>query len=159
MRYTFQGPLQGWWARQPIRQDHRQVAVTNQLWQFTLSMLISQYYPGHEHPAPFFIPHAIHTWAFPEIVILEQIEAFKLHIIDQGRFGQQSPKPTGLLCVHVPMAPHLLKDNELPPSQWGVGFGCYALRSGHRILWHRTIEGVPTTGKPSFSFDALVWTC
>lgn len=84
-----------------------------------------------EHPAPYEISvgpcrGGIHTWAFPEMLALLQWPSLKLHLVDQGKYGQICRKPTGFMVLNHREAPLIFHDWELPRAQWqmqGVAMG------------------------------------
>eukprot|EP00438_Fugacium_kawagutii_P008115 Skav222136 [mRNA] locus=scaffold1181:973586:979189:+ [translate_table: standard] len=120
--FLFRWGLPGLMGRQ-----HRQVMSGNFLWQFSTSMILCQLISGKggvfEHPAPYEINEGpckggIHTWAFPEVVTLLKWPTAQLHLVDQGRFGQRSKKPTGFWVANHPEASRIFKEMVLPPEKW-----------------------------------------
>eukprot|EP00438_Fugacium_kawagutii_P011908 Skav219189 [mRNA] locus=scaffold648:700154:705535:+ [translate_table: standard] len=108
---------------------HSQVESGNFLWRFSTSMLISQMIAGKggvfEHPAPFDVEQGpcaggTHTWCFPEMSALMLWPGAKLHLVDQGRYGQICRKPTGFLVLNHGHAAKLFQHWELPAPQWNL---------------------------------------
>lgn len=114
---------------------HRQVESGNFLWRFSTSMMVCQAVVGKggifEHPAPFDIDQGpceggIHTWAFPEVVTFGWWPTLFLLLVDQGKFGQVSRKPTGFWVLNLGQAQSIFHAHELPRHLWhmdGVEMG------------------------------------
>lgn len=110
-----------------LGRNHHQVESGSYLWRFTASMLAAQLKAGKggifEHPAPFDTSDGpcrggIHTWEFPEICTLLQWPTLELHLVDQGKFGQVSRKPTGFMVLNHSKAASLFQEWPLPPHLW-----------------------------------------
>lgn len=110
-----------------LGRQRRQVESGNFLWQFSTSMMLSQLSAGKggifEHPAPYEIDDGpckggIHTWAFPEVTTLLKWPTAVLHVVDQGKYGQKSRKPTGFWVINHHEASRIFQEMVLPPDQW-----------------------------------------
>lgn len=114
---------------------HHQTESGNFLWRFSTSMIAAQICAGKggifEHPAPFNIDDGpckggIHTWAFPEIGTILKWPFLKLHLVDQGCFGQICRKPTGFMVLNHSKASSLFNEWLLPRQLWqlhGIAMG------------------------------------
>eukprot|EP00438_Fugacium_kawagutii_P031926 Skav214801 [mRNA] locus=scaffold740:118185:123383:+ [translate_table: standard] len=89
-----------------------QVLFGNQLLGFAIAaMYFMVLYGGVgflEHPADL-NPEGASIWKLPLLQLLLRMPAATFHVVDQGKYGSESRKPTGLLTIRLPALPVALK--------------------------------------------------